>query len=64
MLVAATAAAAAVSTFAASMTSVVAPKAAPPLSSWIPAGSSYPKTVSFQKKTSISAALAAKPQKH
>eukprot|EP00965_Chrysotila_dentata_P020053 663460-Pleurochrysis_carterae.AAC.1 len=47
------------------MASVVASKAAPPLSSWTSVGSSTPKTVSIQKTTSVSAALAAaKPQKH
>ena len=64
MLAAANAAAAAVATSAASMASVVASNAPPPPSSWTSVGSSTPKTVSFQKTTSVSAALAAKPQKH
>eukprot|EP00965_Chrysotila_dentata_P140577 4648470-Pleurochrysis_carterae.AAC.1 len=46
------------------MASIVASNAAPLLSSWTSVGFATPKTVSFQKTTSVSAALAAKPQKH
>eukprot|EP00965_Chrysotila_dentata_P136818 4525112-Pleurochrysis_carterae.AAC.1 len=46
------------------MASVVASKAPSPPSSWTPVGSSTPKTASFQKTTRVSAALAAKAQKH